>query len=91
MMHVFLKGGVYGKAKEAGGIGLVERGCQESAGIREGEAVRDSDRKTAAAITGRGHPKGDETWCPVQIDPKKAKIEFIEGSRRAPGIQAAVS
>jgi hypothetical protein len=74
MMRVFLRSGIHGKAKEARSLGVVERGCEEFAGLRERKAVGDADGQAAAALAGCGCTKGDETRNSVSIDQKKGAL-----------------
>jgi hypothetical protein len=83
MMPAFLKGGIHGKAKEAGGFGVVSRGCKESACVREGEAVGHRNGQAPAPITRRSHSKGDQTGSSVSIDPQVEKIGAAAAHRRA--------
>ena len=74
MIRTFAKGAFDGEAKAAFGIGVVERGCEESAEFCEGEAVAAAGGEEARAQSWGGGSKGDEAQDHVSVGEKEGAV-----------------
>jgi hypothetical protein len=79
MMCAFNEGNIDGKGKAACIGGVVERGCEESACVCEGEAFRAPGGQEAASYSGRGRAEGDGTWNQVPVDSAESSVAFVVG------------
>ncbi len=53
---------------------MVERGCEEFAGVREGEVIGDTDGKETSADAGRGRAESDAVEGSVSVDQNEGKV-----------------
>jgi len=90
-MRLFFGGQHGGEDKDEAEIGgVVEGGCEESAGFCQGSIVGDSGGEEVEAVAWGRRPKGDETQDSISVDQAQGGVGrmpglFIEsGARQGP-------